>query len=118
MQQLAFKFPSVKFVKSVSTTCIPNYPDKNLPTIFVYFENELKQNIVGPLAFNGMNLKVDDLEWKLHRMGVLKSSLSRDEKKDFENGNKDLNKCEEQMVKSIRESILRKNQNYDDDDED
>ena len=108
MQQLALKFPSVKFVKSVSTTCIPNYPDKNLPTIFVYYENQLKQNIVGPLAFNGMSLKMDDLEWKLHRLGVLKSSLNRNENKDFENDNASLRKCEEQMVKTIRESIMRK----------
>jgi hypothetical protein len=108
MQQLALKFPSIKFVKSVSTTCIPNYPDKNLPTIFVYYENQLMHNIVGPLAFNGMSLKMDDLEWKLHRLGVLKSTLNRDEKKDFENDNTNLRKCEEQMVKTIRESIMRK----------
>ncbi len=108
MQQLALKFPSIKFVKSVSTTCIPNYPDKNLPTIFVYYENQLKHNIVGPLAFNGMSLKSDDLEWKLHRLGVLKSSLNRDQNKDFENDNANLRKCEEQMVKTIRESIMRK----------
>lgn len=117
MAQLAVKFPSVKFVKSVSTTCIPNYPDKNLPTIFVYFENNLKQNIVGPLAFNGMNLKLEDFEWKLHRIGVLKSTLNRNENKDFENNNSDLHKCEDEMVKTIRESILRKNRDYDSDDE-
>ncbi|KAM4709356.1 phosducin-like protein 3 [Discoglossus pictus] len=29
---LARKFKDVKFVKSISTTCIPNYPDKNPPT--------------------------------------------------------------------------------------
>ena len=38
MSMLAAKFPTVKFLKSISTTCIPNYPDKNLPTIFIYLE--------------------------------------------------------------------------------
>eukprot|EP00730_Choanoeca_flexa_P005869 TRINITY_DN12036_c0_g1_i5.p2 TRINITY_DN12036_c0_g1~~TRINITY_DN12036_c0_g1_i5.p2 ORF type:complete len:200 (+),score=61.44 TRINITY_DN12036_c0_g1_i5:16-615(+) len=38
LKQLASKFPAVKFVQSISTSCIPNYPDRNLPTVFVYFE--------------------------------------------------------------------------------
>merc|ERR1711874_82484 len=32
MNRLAPKFPTTKFLKAISTTCIPNYPDKNLPT--------------------------------------------------------------------------------------
>ena len=40
LNRLAPKFPTTKFLKAISTTCIPNYPDKNLPTIFVYFEVE------------------------------------------------------------------------------
>lgn len=56
---LASKFPATKFLKSVSTTCIPNYPDKNLPTIFVYFEEDLKGQMIGPFEFGGMNLTLD-----------------------------------------------------------
>ena len=40
MNRLAPRFPETKFLRAISTTCIPNYPDKNLPTIFVYFEVE------------------------------------------------------------------------------
>lgn len=54
--QLAGKYPATKFIKSISTTCIPNYPDKNLPTIFVYYEGDLKGQIVGPFEFGGLNL--------------------------------------------------------------
>ena len=39
---MAARFPTVKFLRSISTTCIPNYPDQNLPTCFVYFEGQLK----------------------------------------------------------------------------
>ena len=116
MQALAVKFPQVKFIKSISTTCVPNYPDKNLPTVFVYYENDLKNQIIGPLAFNGMNLKQDDLEWKLHRIGVLKSSLNRDEKSDFEKDDR-LNKSEDEMVKKIRQGLLSKHNDEDDDDD-
>lgn len=56
---LARKFPQTKFLKSISTTCIPNYPDHNLPTIFVYFEGDMKAQYIGPLVFGGMNLKAD-----------------------------------------------------------
>ena len=59
MTQLAAKFPATKFLKSISTTCIPNYPDRNLPTIFIYSEGDMKGQIVGPLQFGGMNLTCD-----------------------------------------------------------
>lgn len=115
MQSLAVKFPSVKFIKSISTTCIPNYPDKNLPTIFIYFENNIKCQIIGPIAFNGMNYKLDDLEWKLHRVGAIKSTLSRDPMSDFEKNDR-INICEDRMLKSIRHGILNRNDNDSDED--
>ncbi|XP_022192114.2 viral IAP-associated factor homolog isoform X2 [Nilaparvata lugens] len=78
LNELAQKFPATKFLKSVSTTCIPNYPDRNLPTIFVYFEGELKIQFVGPLEFRGPNLSVDDLEWMLGQAGAIVSQMSED----------------------------------------
>lgn len=59
MSGLAKKFRDVKFIKAISTTCIPNYPDKNLPTIFVYLEGDIKAQFIGPLVFGGMNLTRD-----------------------------------------------------------
>jgi hypothetical protein len=116
MHALAAKFPAVKFIKSISTTCIPNYPDKNLPTIFIYYENELKHQIIGPFEFNGMNFKQDDFEWKLHRFGVIKSTLNRNENQDYENDGR-LEKAENDMVKIIRQGIKSaKNDDEDDDD--
>lgn len=59
MSQLAKKFPTTKFLKSISTVCIENYPDKNVPTIFVYFEGEMKKQFVGPDSLRGTNLTLD-----------------------------------------------------------
>ena len=56
LMSLARKFPQTKFLRSVSSVCIPNYPDKNLPTIFVYYESDMKKQFVGPLAFGGLNI--------------------------------------------------------------
>lgn len=67
------------------------------------------------MAFNGMNFKLDDLEWKLHRLGVLNSNLNRNPNADFEKDNR-LDQLEKEMVKTIRQGIMRSNNNDDDDD--
>ncbi|XP_023014927.1 viral IAP-associated factor [Leptinotarsa decemlineata] len=78
MKYLAVKYPTVKFLKSISTTCIPNYPDKNLPTIFVYFEGELKKQLAGPLEFRGPNLKQDEFEYIIGKTGAINTDIKED----------------------------------------
>ena len=75
MHSLSRKFPAVKFLRSVSDTCINNYPDKNLPTLFIYYEGLLKEKLIGPEAFGNLNFKADELEWMLAEIGVLKTDL-------------------------------------------
>ena len=41
LQSLARKFPYVKFLKIKSEQAVENWPDRNLPTIFVYMEVSL-----------------------------------------------------------------------------
>lgn len=78
LSQLAAKFPATKFLKSISTTCIPNFPDSNLPTIFIYYEGELVKQMIGPLNFRGMNMTVEELEWILGEAGAVKTTLEED----------------------------------------
>lgn len=59
LNQLATKFRATKFLKSVSSTCIPNYPDRNLPTMFVYFEGDMKAQLIGPASFRHANISVE-----------------------------------------------------------
>ncbi|KAF8408393.1 hypothetical protein HHK36_007543 [Tetracentron sinense] len=47
LEELATKYPATKFVKIISTDCIPNYPDRNLPTLLVYNNSAVKANYVG-----------------------------------------------------------------------
>ncbi|MCD7470824.1 hypothetical protein HAX54_010984 [Datura stramonium] len=51
LEELATRYPATKFVKIISTDCIPNYPDRNLPTILVYNNGALKSNYVGVHSF-------------------------------------------------------------------
>ncbi|XP_018331884.1 viral IAP-associated factor homolog [Agrilus planipennis] len=78
LQTLAAKYPTVKFLKSVSTTCIPNYPDKNLPTIFIYFEGDMKTQLVGPLAVRGPNVTLDEFEYLLGQTGAIETPIKED----------------------------------------
>lgn len=53
LTELACKHPGTKFVRIVSTDCIPNYPDCNLPTLLVYHNGACKQHLVGLAQFGG-----------------------------------------------------------------
>ncbi|CAH0554897.1 unnamed protein product [Brassicogethes aeneus] len=78
LRMLAHKYPAVKCLKSISTTCIPNYPDKNLPTIFIYFEGELKKQFVGPLELRGPNITYDELEYIIGKTGAVETEIKED----------------------------------------
>ncbi|KAK3793387.1 hypothetical protein RRG08_039193 [Elysia crispata] len=104
LNNLARKFPATKFLKSVSTVCIPNYPDKNLPTIFVYFEGDLKKQWVGPFALGGMNLKQDELEWLLAQAGAVQSDIEKPERPEVD----------DVLTKAVRQSRID-NEDSDDD---
>lgn len=49
--ELAPKFSSTKFLKSIATLCVPNFPDTNLPAVFVYRDSQLIKQFIGPMIF-------------------------------------------------------------------
>ncbi|KAI5754959.1 hypothetical protein M8J77_012935 [Diaphorina citri] len=77
LSELAAKFPTTKFIKSISTTCIPNYPDKNLPTLFIYFEGKMQSQMVGPDEFR-TNLSCDELEYILGQSKAVPTTITED----------------------------------------
>ncbi|NWX99485.1 PDCL2 protein, partial [Nothoprocta ornata] len=80
---LAQKFPEAKFVKAVVNSCIQNYHDTCLPTIFVYKNGQIKGRFIGVAECGGINLKVEELEWKLAEVGAIKTDLEENPKKDI-----------------------------------
>jgi len=104
MFELAAKFPATKFVKGRASVCIPNYPDKNLPTIFIYKNGDLKKQWVGPHELHGMNCKVEDMEWMFGQVGAIISELEENPRK----------KIHDVMQSTIRSTT----QGGDDDDDD
>jgi hypothetical protein len=78
IDELAPKFPSVKFLKSIAQTCIPNFPDKNLPAIFIYQSGQMKKQFLGALDLRGPNLSRDELEYLLGKVGVVNTEFTED----------------------------------------
>jgi hypothetical protein len=46
LRSLAPKYPQTKFVSIVGDKCIPNYPDRNLPTLILYRNSQMVENLV------------------------------------------------------------------------
>lgn len=76
--QLAAKFPATKFLKSIATTCIPNYPERNVPSIFVYFEGQIKKQFIGEVDLRGPNVTIEELEFILGKVGAVETDITDD----------------------------------------
>jgi len=81
--QLANKYKHVKFVRGVAKQCVPNYPDKNLPTVFVYKNGQLIVQWIGGGNF-GPNPPLEVVEWMLHEKTIITSDIEKDPRKKTE----------------------------------
>ena len=55
---------------------------QNLPTIFVYYEGQMKGQMVGPMEFRGMNLTEAEFEFLLGRTGAIKTEIKEEPVED------------------------------------
>lgn len=117
LRALALKYPQTKFVKSISTVCIPNYPDKNLPTIFIYHNGELKDSLVGPFALGGMRCRFEHIEFQLYQFGAIATTEPLEKPEDMKAFGKN-DAADEFLRSSIRDSMNDRRKNNASDDED
>ena len=80
MFQLAKKHPATKFLRIVSDNCIENYPDKNVPTIFLYRDGVVQgPPIIGLALFGGIKeTTLATVEWVLAKREAIKTDLEED----------------------------------------
>jgi len=85
MSQLCQKFLHVKFVKAEACLTIPNYPDTNVPTIFIYQNGDMKHQFIGPLEINALfkpksknQITANDIELKLAELGIVDTDIDPD----------------------------------------
>lgn len=76
--ELAARNPETKFVKSIATTCIPNFPEKNLPSVFIYYEGQLTKQIIGPVELRGEKLTIEEFEYMLGLYNAIKTDIKED----------------------------------------
>ena len=67
LSRLASAHPSTKFLSIPADLCIPNYPDKNVPTLLVYRNGDMVGNIVAGMGLKGMKTTVRG-EWNIDRL--------------------------------------------------
>ena len=54
LQQVAAAHPETKFLAIQAQMCIPNYPDRNVPTLLVYRNGDMVGNVVAGMGLKGM----------------------------------------------------------------
>lgn len=74
MRALAPRFKYLKFLRIKSTHAIENWPEKNLPAIFIYADGVMKMQIVTLTHLYGKSMKASDLEWYLVEKGYITDS--------------------------------------------
>jgi len=75
LSDLAPRYPATKFVKIVSTDCIPGYPDENLPTVLLYRDTKCKHTLVGLGAFGGRSTSPDRVALAINSPVSLSTTL-------------------------------------------
>lgn len=78
LNELAPRFPETKFIKAIASTCLPNFPEKNLPSIFIYYEGEMKQQFIGPVELRGEKLSREEFEYMLGLHGAIETDIKED----------------------------------------
>ncbi|KAG5176960.1 thioredoxin-like protein [Tribonema minus] len=78
LRSVAARFPEVKFVRIRSTQAVENWPDANLPTLFVYRGGALARQLITAAALGGKRMTADDLEWYLAQQGIVETELEGD----------------------------------------
>lgn len=78
ISELAVKFPTVKFIRSIAQTCIPNFPESNCPSIFIYHNGLVRKQIIGSAALRGSKLTIDELEYILGTTGAVNTDIIED----------------------------------------
>ncbi|GMK55802.1 hypothetical protein CspeluHIS016_0208580 [Cutaneotrichosporon spelunceum] len=89
LNQVAAAHPETKFLAIPAQLCIPNYPDKNVPTLLIYRNGEMMGQVVAGAGLRGMQTTARDLEGLLIRYSALlgpskalRGSGGRDEDSD------------------------------------
>ncbi|KAL6746549.1 thioredoxin-like protein [Haematococcus lacustris] len=84
IDELAARYPNTKFVRIISTECIPKYPDAHLPTLLVYHAGECVKHLVGLAMHGGNRATPEQVALVLNQLGSVCSSSADGEEGEEE----------------------------------
>jgi hypothetical protein len=120
MNQLAKANPDVCMVRMISDQCIENWPDANVPSIFVYYDGKLFGQLIGGKECGMGN--VDILQAALRVLKVPLKHRAMDENKDDDDAdNKEFNGVRRIAIRQLNHDSTTNKHNHnnqDDDDDD
>jgi hypothetical protein len=88
---LSEKYPDVKFMSIPAPLCVPNYPEKNTPTLLVYKDTQIVRQVVTLGELNGVRTNLRNLELLLVEIGAVKESDMRLQTRDGEDDDEERN---------------------------
>ncbi len=74
LTKLAQKFKYLKCLRIKSEAAIENWPERNLPSLFIYTDGALKTQLITLNPLGGKSCTADDLEWYLAQQGFVTDS--------------------------------------------
>jgi len=69
LDTLASRFPATKFLRILSTDCIPGYPDMNVPTVLLYHAGKCLTTLVGLMPYGGRSTTPEQVAFTFNRHG-------------------------------------------------
>jgi hypothetical protein len=77
-EEVARRFPNVKFMRGVASEVVPDFPDDSTPAVLIYKNEECEHQLVGLDEWGGSRCSVDCIEWSLAQKGVVETELEGD----------------------------------------
>jgi hypothetical protein len=78
LRELARQYAQCKFVSIVGDRCIEGYPDRNLPTLLIYGQGDLRKQQVGAQQLGGLAMTRERLERFLMNVGAINTPTAAD----------------------------------------
>lgn len=83
--ELSERYHNTKFLKIISTECIPGYPDENLPTVLLYHNTKCVHTFVGLAAVGGKATSPDRVAMALNCYGPVCGDSEQDAQEQVRN---------------------------------
>ncbi|KAI9027950.1 thioredoxin-like protein [Hyaloraphidium curvatum] len=82
LEELAKRYKATKFCQIRADAAIENYPDRNVPTLLIYGEGDMRTQLVTLAKLNGQKTSAKDVERYLERAGAI--TIAEERKRELE----------------------------------